>query len=245
MSWSISTNGLEIIDSYKRAKEIWDTTEPWKNENGSWRPLAERRARHKRLEKVTHAGIDGYACVLYHTALVTYYADGSVDLQTHESVSSRAFTDYVHPPLCSMHHTKGLSYWTVMTDKGPCYYHQSRQPLHLTRTRAGNWRLLDKIEPRREWVNITPKIRETNKRLKVYETWAEMTARLSGHRPRRSFSLLLSDEINQLLAGKPEAFMKAYDLGYRIEDIKHRAHELTGARVIRPVPFTQPPKVPA
>lgn len=245
MSWSISTSGLKIIDSYERAKEIWDTTEPWKNEDKSWRPLAERRARHKRLEKVTRAGIDGYACVLCHTALVTYYADSSVDLQTYDSMSSRVFTSYVEPPLCSMHHMKGLSYWTVMTDKGPCYYHQSREPIHLTRTRTGNWRLLNKIEPRREWVSITPKVREVNKRLKVYETWAEMTERLSGHRSGYSFSLLFNDEINQLLAGKPEAFVKAYDLGYKVEDIKHRAYELTGAKVIRSVPFTQPPKVPA
>jgi len=245
MSFSISTRHLKCISGYEQAKAVWDSAMPWKHEDATWRPLAERRARHKRLVKVVHGGVEGYACVLYSTALVTYYADGTVILQNYDSISSRAFTRYVHPPLCSMGIKANLSYWSVVTDEGTHYY-SDHGPIHLARTKSGNWRLLSKLEPRKEWISVTPKIRAVNRQLKAYETWLEMTTRLTGVPPmRKLWGSLSRDDIQQILAAQPEAFMKARDFGVSIDHIKIRAHELTGARFVRPVPFIQPIKVPA
>lgn len=245
MSFSISTYYLKCISSYEQAKAAWDSATPWKNENATWRPLAERRARHKRLEKIAHNGIEGYACVLYHTALVTYLADGTVILRNYNSISSRAFTHYIHPPLCSMSVKADLSYWSVVTDEGTAYY-SDRGSIHLARTRSGNWRLLSRLDPRREWVNDTPRIRAVNKQLKTYETWLETTRRLTDVYPiTETWGSLSRDDIRQILAAQPEAFVRARDCGLPLDHIRNRAHELTGARVIRQVPFTQPIKAPA
>lgn len=245
MSFSISTRHLKCISGYEQAKAVWDSAMPWKNEDATWRPLAERRARHKRLEKITHNDIEGYACVLFHTALVTYLADGTVILRNYNSISSRAFTHYTHPPLCGMRVKAGFSYWSVATDKGTAHY-SDLGSIHLARTRSGNWRLLNRLDPRREWVNDTPRIRAVNKQLKTYETWLETTRRLTDARPiTKIWESLSRDDIQQILAAQPEAFVKARNCGISLNRIRNHAHELTGARTIRQVPFTQPIKVPA
>ena len=80
MSFGINGNDLPFIRSYKRAKEQYDSITPIRGT--TTRPLGDRRKKHQRIEVAPRnaAGAAGLACVLYRTACVTYYEDGTIYL---------------------------------------------------------------------------------------------------------------------------------------------------------------------
>lgn len=240
MSFQISTHRLKNVHSFEQAQDVWNAAIPWKNESESWRPLDGRRMRHKRLVKIN----GGYECVLYSTPLVTYFADGSVDLLTHGSNSSLDFVRCVAPPGCRMIRHAGNVYWVVTTDEGDRYYTQDRGPLDLTRTQAGNWRLRGSPTPRWELVTDPAKARLVNQRLKPFKTFLEVTSKLNGP-PPFSFSPPYEHKIRKILNQQPEAFHEAYTHGWKFDDVRDRAYSLTGATTRCKAPFDRLPRNPA
>jgi hypothetical protein len=81
MGFGINGNDLPFIRNYGRAKEKYDSIVPIRGSNNV-RPLGDRRKQHQRIEvaKRNGAGAAGLACVLYSTACVTYYEDGTIHL---------------------------------------------------------------------------------------------------------------------------------------------------------------------
>jgi hypothetical protein len=81
MGFGINGHDLPLLRSYARAKEQYDITTPIRGRNNV-RPLGDRRKQHQRIEEAPRNGngAAGIACVLYHTACVTYYEDGTMHL---------------------------------------------------------------------------------------------------------------------------------------------------------------------
>lgn len=234
MTWSISTINLKSVHSFEQAQNVWTKAPPWKNHPSAWRPLDGPRMPHKRLVFVRNNGVEGYECTLYETALVTYYADGSVALRTHGSVSSGMFTDCVRPPGCSLIRHVGDVYWKVTTDAGEHYYAQHRDPLRLTRTDAGNWLLRGEPAHRSEWISNPAKVREVGRQIKPYKDWFDTTSRLLGIQPQRVW-LPGDDDVRKILAQQPSAFRKAFEQGVTPETIRTLAYKITGAKTVQPV----------
>lgn len=82
MGFGINGDDLPLLRNYARAKEHHDSIVPIRNSN-NLRPLGDRRKQHQRIEVAPRngAGAAGLACVLYHTACVIYYEDGTIHLQ--------------------------------------------------------------------------------------------------------------------------------------------------------------------
>ena len=100
MGFGINGNDLPLIRSYGRAKEQYDAITPIRGTNNV-RPLGDRRKHHQRIEvaKRNGAGAAGLACVLYNTACVTYYEDGTMHLahDGHVTQSTCAFIERIAP----------------------------------------------------------------------------------------------------------------------------------------------------
>jgi ribosomal protein L14 len=100
MGFGIDGRDLPLLRSYARAKEKYDSITPIRGTNNV-RPLGGRRKQHQRIEvaKRNGAGAAGLACVLYNTACVTYYEDGTIHLahDGHVSQSTCTFINRVAP----------------------------------------------------------------------------------------------------------------------------------------------------
>jgi len=113
--WGIKTHNMKNIHSFAAAEKLWNELDKFKG-NANAVPLDGKRKDHMRLER--GYGGDSYACVLYQTALVTYFADGHVELKVHDSTSSIRFADCVSPRGCSVLSHKGWMFWQINTPKG-------------------------------------------------------------------------------------------------------------------------------
>lgn len=100
MGFGINGNDLHLIRSYERAKQTYDSITPIRGTNNV-RPIGDRRKHHQRIEiaKRNGAGAAGLACVLYSTACVTYYEDGTIHLAHggYISQSTCKFIDRIAP----------------------------------------------------------------------------------------------------------------------------------------------------
>jgi len=100
MGFGINGNDLPLLRSYARAKQAYDNTTPIRGSNNV-RPLGDRRKQHQRIEEAPRnaAGAAGLACVLYRTACVTYYEDGTIYLAHggYISQSTCTFIDRIAP----------------------------------------------------------------------------------------------------------------------------------------------------
>jgi len=246
MAWSISTRNMTSIGSYEQAKKHWNNQPEWRNEHTNRRPLSGKREAHKRLVQQDRG--NSYACFLYDTALVTYFADGSVSLRTHDTQSSVMFANCVNPSGCSASSHKGRMFWQVRTDEGTRFYMEGNQALILVPTEKGNWCLTTQPAELTQWVYDRKKGAEVQKMLRPYADWYKLTARLGGL-PRANLSLSLSPDSGNVAKVRdfvtdPENFMllaRHYGPPHQIRGALYEAH---GARYKAPVPvpYTSLPK---
>lgn len=244
MGWAISTHGIKSVNSFEAARKHWESQAPWRNEHTHWRPLAGRRETHKRLEQIANEA--GYACVLYQTALVTYYADGSVALKTHDSESSISFAWCVTPRGCSPISHKKRMFWKVKTDEGDRYYAEGKSPLILKPTPSGNWNLVTQPAAHQEWRLDRKKAAAVQKLLRPYVQWYRTTERLGAIQTERRFSQMQpgSSAVVRLqeMVTSPENF-PAVARSYGSPDVfRPVIYEATGARIKVPVMHTSLPK---
>lgn len=243
MSWSIHTNDMARISSYRDAENHWESKPEWKNEYTTWRPLAGRRKRHIRLEK--HNGGGSYECVLYQTALVTYWSDGSVTLRTYDSNSSVLFAARVSPGNCSPISHRGGMYWKIWADKGLQFHRGTIQ----LRPHEKGWEIknLDQLSPELEWVTDLKKAAQTRKLLRPYTQWHEMTSRLKRLPAPHMHSSIYDAHVSQLLQN-PTEFEDYPELAQVITPgpyLRNTAYRLTGAHTKVPVPFDRLPRIRA
>ena len=177
MSWSVHTHKMKTVNSLARATTVWNDAESFpKSVHTSWRPLDSRRQQHKRMVKL---GDDrGYECVLYNTAMVTYFADGHVALRCYDSPSSQQFAWKVEPTGCKVTSHKGKMYWEVNTDDGPRFYREGAYPLILAPTAKGNWLLANEPDVDYEMAYDRKLGARVQKQLRPYATWHKVVERM-------------------------------------------------------------------
>lgn len=232
---------MKRVSSLANAERVWLSGEPWRNEHASWRQLAERREKHKRLVKLSDER--GYQCVLYSTAVVTYFTDGGVELRCYDTQSTKDFADCVAPKGCSPVSHHGRMFWKVRTDEGICYYREGKDALLLKPTPKGNWSLATLPSEEHEWVHDRKLGAEVRKRLRPYTLWYQTTLRL-GALPVRSPSHVNFSTVQELIdaADNPERFFDfATTLGGP-ERFLSTAYKLTGARYQARVPHDRLPR---
>jgi hypothetical protein len=240
MTWAFSTRHMKRVSSLEAAERLWGTTPPWRTEHTSWRPLAERRAKHKRLVKLSDER--GYRCVLGNSPLVTYLADGAIELYCYDTHSSRQFAHCVSPLGCQPISSFGRFFWQVETNKGVRYYRDESSALLLIPTSYGKWKVMNSSYMPYEWRHDRALAAAVRKKLKPYSTWYELTRRLgvplysSAYSHRGAIETLLETpeayELYPSLApqlGSPQAFLNL-------------AYEITGARYKVPVPPDRLPR---
>jgi len=100
MGFGINGNDLPLLRNYGRAKQVYDAITPIRG-TSNLRPLGDRRKQHQRIEVAPRngAGAAGIACVLYRTACVTYYEDGTMHLAHDGYISQNTcrFIDRITP----------------------------------------------------------------------------------------------------------------------------------------------------
>lgn len=244
MAWSISTRNMTCISSFEAAKKHWNDQPEWKSEHTNRRPLSGRHEPHKRLAQQDTGA--SYACILYDTALVTYFADGSVALRTHDSRSSVMFANCVNPSGCSALSHKSRMFWQVRTDGGMRFYMEGDQALILVPTEKGNWCLTTQPAELTRWVYDRKKGAEVQKLLRPYADWYKLTERLGGlSHPATRYQLLAGSGrviLTRELATSPESFPTlAQDYGSP-EQLRAVFYEATGARYKAPLPHDSLPK---
>jgi hypothetical protein len=239
MGYSISTRNLKCISNFAEAEAFWAAAKPWRNRPASWRPLGERRARHKRIVRINDGG--GYQLVLHQTSIVTYFKNGDISLQTYSSASTQDFAWYMKPTGMKPHSVRGVMYWEFPSQEGPRFVRQSNDPLFLTYVGTGQYHLTTEPAVDYEWVLDRKKAAATRKQLSHYKRWYDMTSRLMGHDLRREIS---ASEVAALLRNSDnlDFFVDTGTYWGPAEGMYPRAYELTGARTRVPVPYDRLPR---
>jgi hypothetical protein len=244
MGYSISTRNLASIHSFETAQTHWNSQKPWREEHASWRQLDNRRATHKRMVKLSDDR--GYQCVLYQTPVVTYFANGNVELRCYDSASTTTFAWCVKPRGCQPTSKSGRMYWVVKTDDGDRYYREASEPLHLQPTAAGNWKLISKPALDHEPGYDRKKGAEVQKALKNYRIWHDTTTRMGRRAPNQHY-FDVSDQkaIVRTLLDAPdniEIYPLVAENAGSPTIVRETAYMLTGARYKSPVPHDRLPR---
>lgn len=181
----MTTHGLKRINSYEQAAAHWASAKPWRNQNSLNRQLDTRRAFHKHLRKLSTE--EAYQCVLYRTAMITYYANGCVALRCHSSRSSHAFARALSPLGCQPVSKSNIMFWKVRCDDGENYYTSNSNALMLTPTAAGNWVLTSVPDLVKEKAYNAKLGAQVRKLIKSYTDWWTIKKRLQGDCVQRVF----------------------------------------------------------
>jgi len=234
--WQISTQDIPRVSDFATAERLWNEAKPWRNEQTSWRQLAERRAKHKRIVQIN--GGDGYQLVLYSTPMVTYYKDGRVELRTYDSASTQMFAWRVRPEGTQVHSVGSTMYWEFDDPDGARFVREGRGPLCLEPAGINRYRLTTVPAQDYEWGLDRKAAAAVRKKLGHYKRWFEVTERLQGIRPcvsvhRANVRQILDDPEN------PEAFNLHFGPA---QNLYHLAYKIEGARYEVPVPTDRLPR---
>lgn len=240
MNWSIHTHNMRSVSSFAQATRVWESAEPFaKTVHTSWKPLDGKRQPHKRIVKLSEDR--GYDCVLYNTAIASYYPDGSVKLGSYDSMSTRAFAYVVAPDGCYPESASGKMYWRVTTDDGPRYYREGQDPLILHPTAAGNWVLMTTPATVEEWVYDPQLGGQVQKQLRPYSNWHRVAIRMGVTSADLVVSPAEARHAAQFLGDIGRYPEIAERLG-RPERIREALYIACGARYKSPAPHTRLPR---
>lgn len=238
MGYSITTRNMVCISSYAEAKAHWDKTKPWVDTDSC--PLAGRRETNKALRRGAHNSY--FSCKLYATPLVIYHSDGGIELNTHHSVSSRKFMDYVAPKGCKPVFAFGNTFWEINTEKGVEYrLHVEAKPI-----RTGVWKITGSSRQATELVKDAPLCGKIRRNLKPYANWYGVTNRLIDLPGECRVQHMPTHHLDEITKGMldPQSFPDIVNyLGspetYSFYDRIYRA---AGALKPEPVPFNRLPR---
>lgn len=238
MNRSINTRDMSSVHDHDTAARLWTGAKPWKNKPHSWRELGGRRAFHKRIVKLNDDR--GYAMTLFETPMVTYLANGDLELQVYDSASSHQFVWYVRPDFLSVTSHGGRMFWCVPTDQGKMWVRPERGPLKLRFISTGIYEITSQVEKYTKWETDLKKAAAVRKKLSHYDKWQKFTARLKDARwyPRR----VAREDLRQLLA-EPENIAFFPELGAPVQAFLREAYELDGARYQVPTPVGELPRI--
>ena len=242
MGWQIQTHDLHSVRSFKEAEAHWNGQKPWKSEYEDRRALAGWRKVHMFLRKLSGGG---YECVLYSTAIVTFYPGGEVKLSCHDSASSKAFAWHMAPLHCAPVSHQSNMYWKVETPDGPHYQRSSMVIAPADEANLPYWIVTNPGDPEKEWVLDKTKAAEVRKILQPYQKWYTMTSRLMNNSSIHGYSTYATELAIEQLLKEPNnigAYPEYMGMLGAPEHFRHKAYEIAGARTKHPVPYNRLPR---
>jgi hypothetical protein len=194
MAFSIDARSIPHLSSYAQALEYYNETKPFRSDPYS-RPLAERRAKHKRMAKHSNGDI---ACILHNPAVVTYHPDDSITLRPYASISTDAFANAL---LRNTHITTHFSMGYLVGVRGRLY----RADRSMLITKA------DEVSGTLPFRHAQLNIKKLNAALKRYDfaafkDWVLMTAQLWPKEQARP--LCASQHFASRIASGPEHWVE-------------------------------------
>jgi hypothetical protein len=168
MAYSISTNGLPYIRTYKQALQHYENIKPVKSKDyytNGIRPIGPRAKKHMSIHQLSNGDI---SCRLYSTDCVVYHQDDSitVDFGVWHSVSTSKFIHAISP-------YTAYSNGYVSTGKG------------TFKVPTDGLRILPDgtpVNPVQEYRTLLDKKKaaETRKKLKPFLNWVDACLKLGG-----------------------------------------------------------------
>lgn len=172
-------SGIHSLSNYKEAVHKWESTKPIRGRDTDVRPLGHRRSADQYKIEVLPEG--GVACVLYNTAVVTFYEDGDIRIKNDEwnSVSTCNFIDEVLWGLRSRIYNNDLY---VGTTKGE--FALGKEGLWLRMNEQGSFEVkVDKLLPRYVHAIDRKKANIVRAKYKPFFDYASRMCRLKGNDP--------------------------------------------------------------
>lgn len=237
MSWAATTHHLMPCRNFEQAKKIWDDARSYPKMK-AWgenrRPLESKRMPHKAIVKHSGVGLDAYSLQLYKTPLVTYHANGRVEVIYHGSNTSSKFFWRMKP--------EGVCYWgnrgliSVETPRGPEWYESENNTFTLEPAGLYQWEVTSATKQRMRTVTDRKRINQVNKALKGFMLWYEAVEKLTDHAPSTAqmyhtppFSYELPEQFEF------EQFAILLKCGKDIPGIKDALFNHFGARTREPI----------
>lgn len=179
MAWGVNLSGMQSLHSYEACKNYF---EKYERPNGSkwevWqRPLDGKTKHHIRLEKhdsIPSGAEPTYHCVLYQTAVTTYYSNGQVKVYHDQRQATREFMRSTLPRGIAPYGT-----WHVQVDtpEGTHWYMLS-QAMMFEPAGSGKWKIMGTPMRRKKTLVDKPAAALVRKKLKPFFEWAHMTNKI-------------------------------------------------------------------
>ena len=171
MSWSINAGNLPTIRSYEAAARFFNESTPFRNSLCE-APLAERRDRTKRIVKRD----ESYQLCFHETPIVTYHANGEVDVRAYPSASSHAFLGQLGPSGVRQVAQGNNDFLYV---NGVYHLTDSpRTPVRLKKDDAGVFRMTIAPKSGEEYAGNLKAMAAVRKKLAPFEMWQRTGARM-------------------------------------------------------------------
>lgn len=172
-------SGIHPLANYKEAFHKWESTKPIRGRGVDVRPLGNRRqADQYKIELLPEGGV---ACVLYKTAVVTFYEDGDIRVKNDawNSVSTCNFIDEVLWSISSRIYNNDLY---IRTRQGE--FPLGDDGLWLRMNREGNLEVkADSLKPKFVHVINRKQANIVRERYKQFIDYANRMCRLKGNDP--------------------------------------------------------------
>jgi hypothetical protein len=172
-------SGIHPLANYNEAFHKWESTKPIRGRGVEVRPLGNRRqADQYKIELLPEGGV---ACVLYKTAVVTFFTDGDIRIKNDDwnSVSTCNFIDEVLWGLRSRIYNNDLY---VGTGQGE--FALGREGLWLRMNDKGNLEVkTDKLEPKYVHAIDRKKANNVRAQYKPFLDYVSRMSRLKGNDP--------------------------------------------------------------
>ena len=183
-------SGIHTLTNYNEAFHKWETTKPIRGRGVDVRPLGHRRSADQyKIELLPEGGV---ACVLYKTAVVTFFTDGDIRIMNDDwnSVSTCNFIDEVLYSVSSRIYNNDLY---IRTYQGE--FALGNEGIWLRMNGQGNLEVrTDKLPPRYVHAIDRKKANNVRAQYKPFIDYASRMSRLKGNDPyleseiRRMFS---------------------------------------------------------
>ena len=240
--FQINTRNMQMLRSYAACKEFFESTPQPRGQNwyAHQRPLDGNRKHHMRLDRYE----DSFHCVLYSTPMVVYHEDGVIEIDCHESKTSRTFLDCTlpHGMRCIGH----MGRTWVCIDNWAAYFTSDSSRLKFKLNQISNsWDLLNPevlttFEARKL---DRKKFAEVRRNLKPYTDWRHAVDRLTSAKPSlpNSYSVFMNGAygaIDRLLKDptNPEHFAELRKYENNLVLVAEEALDIGGARYYVPLP---------
>lgn len=245
MAWGTGRCDVPALRNFNEAKAFWEKQKPWSGYGsiGDYRQLDDsRKKKHVALAYSEASLIPRVRCKLHSTDVITYYADGSIFIDTHASTLTDSFAAQLlartHGIECEMKAPIGPVVWVDHVEDGWRGY-RAREISIKPADGHGKWTVeethsrIDEIE---DWTVDAAKARASLREYpayREYQNWMQAAAAM-GHRfEHNNYHKLGYMEVLTSLKNGTDEFTAIAEDGWSVDDLRmaiYYHHEVTVCR---------------